>query len=89
MITQTAATPSVLSLDAYRDTAVRIVFRMADPIGLTEVIVDPDPGDNEQLLQLVEAALIRLATYRRDFLNALGEDVGPVPLRLPLRGLDR
>jgi len=89
MITQTAATPSVLSLDAYRDTAIRIAFRLADPIGLTEVAVEPDPSDNAQLLQLIEAALLRLAAYRRDFIEAAAEDAIDAPLPLPRRGLDR
>ena len=89
MTTRTAAPPSVLALDGYRDVAIRIAFRMADPIGLTEVALDPEPGDNGQLLQLLEAALVRLATYRRDFIAAELEDVTPSPAPIALHGPGR
>ena len=89
MRTHVVATPSVLTPEADSDTAIRIAFRMADPLGLTEVAVEPDPPDNAQLLRLIEAALVRLAAYRRDFIAAASEDVTPPPARTSWHGGDR
>ena len=89
MITRTAAPPSVLALDSWRDHTVSITFRTVDPVGATELAVAPDPVDDGVLLQLVEAAIVRLVAWRRDFMEAEAEDAVPVPFRLPRYRPDR
>lgn len=89
MSTRTAAPPSVLALDAWRDHTVSLTFRTVDPVGRVELTVDPDPLANAVLLQLVEAAIVRLVAWRRDFIEAEAGDAVALPYRLPLYGLDR
>jgi hypothetical protein len=68
------ARASICALDDWRDYSVRITFRPVDPLGVVEVVIDPEPSDDRRLMRLVEAAIVRLMTYRRDFLAAAAED---------------
>lgn len=78
MLTPTAPA-SIAVLDAWRDHTVRITFRPVDPLGITEVVIDPEPCDNGRLVQLIQAAIVRLLVYHRDFLAAAAQDAAPVP----------
>jgi len=45
----TVATPSVPALDAGDDVTMCLIFRPGDPIGLTEVVIDPEPAEEVPL----------------------------------------
>ncbi len=77
------ATPSIHALDAWREHTVSVTFRTVDAVGHAGVTVDPEPLENGVLLHLVEAAIVRLVAWRRDFLEAEAADVCAQPARLP------
>lgn len=83
MTSQTAATSSVPALDLWRDVTIHTTFRAVDPIGLTEVVVEPEPDDDGVLLHTLDAAITRLITYRNAFLAAAAEDSASTPLPMP------
>jgi len=83
MTTRIAATSSVSVLDPWRDVTVHVTFRTIDPINVTEIVVDPHPTDNGCLLQLLDAAIIRLGAYREALIEAEEEDRGPLPAPAP------
>jgi len=83
MTIQNAATPSISTLDPWRDVTVHVTFKTSDPMNITEIAVDPYPTDNGCLLQLLDAAIIRLGAYREALIEAEEEDRGPLPAPAP------
>lgn len=79
MTNHSAVTPSISTLDPWRDMTVQIMFRTVDPIHSTEVVVDPYPTDDGCLLQLLDATITRLRAYREALLEAEEEDREPLP----------
>lgn len=79
MTNQFAATPSISTLDPWRDMTVQVTFRTVDPIHSTEVVIDPYPTDDGCLLQLLDATITRLRAYREALLEAEEEDREPLP----------
>jgi len=79
MITRIAATPSISVLDPWRDVTMHVTFRTIDPINVTEIVVDPDPGGDGCLLQVIDAAITRLQACREAFMQAEEDDTGSLP----------
>jgi len=85
----TVATPIVPALDAGDDVTMRLIFRPGDPIGLTEVVIDPEPAEDARVLDLLDAAIGRLTCYRDGYRHATEEDARPVRLPAPWYGWGR
>ncbi len=79
----TVATPIVPALDAGDDVTMHVTFRPGDPIGLTEVVIDPEPAEDARVVDLLDAAIARLTCYRDDYRHATEEDARPVRLPAP------
>ncbi len=79
MTIQNAATPSISTLDPWRDMTVHVTFRTVDPINSTEIVVDPYPSDDGCLLQLLDVTITRLRAYREALIEAEEEDREPLP----------
>jgi hypothetical protein len=57
------------------DVTLTVIFTPCQPLGVTTVILEPDPGaDHTGLLSLLEAAIERLLVYRADYADALAAD---------------
>jgi hypothetical protein len=57
------------------DVTLSVIFTPCQPLGVTSVIVEPDPGaDHAGLLALLDAAIVRLELYRADYAEALAAD---------------
>jgi hypothetical protein len=64
------------------DVSVTATFHLTDPIGSTEVTTSPaflSEMDDTALLNLLDATITRLTTYRDAFRAALDEDTRPAP----------
>jgi hypothetical protein len=85
----TVATPIVPALDAGDDVTMRLAFRPCDPIGLIEVVIDPEPVGDARVLDLLDAAIARLTCYRAGYHHAAEEDARPVRLPAPWYGWGR
>jgi len=85
----TVATPIVTSLDTIDDVTVRVTFRPGDPIGLTEVVIDPEPAEDARVVDLLDAAIARLTCYRDGYHHATEDDARPVRLLIPWYGWGR
>jgi len=79
----TVATPSVPALDAGDDVTMHVTFRPCDPIGLTEVVIDPEPAEDARVVDLLDVAIGRLTCYRDNYRHAAEEDARPVRLPAP------
>jgi len=78
----TVTTPIVTSFDAIDDVTIRVIFRPCDPIGLTEVVIDPEPAEDARVLELLDAAIARLTSYRAGYYQAVTGNARPVVRRL-------
>ncbi len=85
----TVATPIVPALDAGDDVTMHVTFRPCDPIGLTEVVIDPEPAEDARVVDLLDAAIGRLTCYRDDYRHTTEEDAWPVRLPTPWYGWSR
>ncbi len=85
----TVATPSVPALDASDDVTMRLTFRPGDPIGLTEVVIDPEPAEDARVMDLLDAAIARLTCYRDGYRHATEDDARPMRLPAPWYGWGR
>lgn len=81
----TSPVPSSIDvLDPWHDVHVHITFKTVDAPGQVEVAIEPYPEGNGVLLQLVNAAIVRLLAYRNDFMAAEEADVPTPPTSLPV-----
>ncbi len=85
----TVATPIVPALDAGDDVTMCLIFRPGDPIGLTEVVIDPEPAEDARVMDLLDAAIARLACYRDGYRHATEEEARPMRLPAPWYGWGR
>ena len=85
----TVATPIVPALGASEDVTKHVTFRSCDPIGLTEVVIDPEPAEAARVVDLLDAAIARLTCYRDGYRQATEEDARPVRLPAPWYGWGR
>jgi hypothetical protein len=85
----TVATPIVPALDAGDGVTMCLIFRPGDPIGLTEVVIDPEPAEDARVLDLLDAAIARLACYRDGYRHATEEEARPMRLPAPWYGWGR
>jgi len=85
----TVATPIVPTLDASDDVTMHVTFRPCAPIGLTEVVIDPEPAEDACVLDLLDAAIARLTCYRDGYRHATEDDARPVRLPTPWYGWGR
>lgn len=82
MTTHSAVSLSVSSPASDDEVTVHVVFHRHDPIGLTEVTIDPEPSDHRDVVQVIDAAIERLRVYSDDYRGAHVEDT--VVTRLPV-----
>jgi len=85
----TVATPIVPALDTGDDVTMQVTFQPGDPIGLTEVVIDPEPAEAARVVDLLDAAIARLACYRDGYRHATEEDARPMRLPAPWYGWGR
>ncbi len=90
MKTQAAATiPSIPLLVIVarddNDVTVTATFYPTDPIGATEVVITPEPATHARVLDLLDAAIVRLLAYRDGYKTASDKDAAP-PLSAPWYG---
>jgi len=85
----TVATPIVPALDAGDGVTMCLIFRPGDPIGLTEVVIDPEPAEDARVMDLLDAAIARLACYRDGYRHATEEEARPMRLPAPWYGWGR
>ena len=84
MKTHTAASiPSipplvVVARAADGEVAVSATFTSTDPIGSTEVLIIPEPATTSGVLELLDAAIIRLLAYRDGYKAAGEKDAAPL-----------
>jgi hypothetical protein len=84
MKTQTAASiPSipplvVVSCAHDGDVTVSATFTPTDPVGATEVLITPEPATTCGVLELLDAAIVRLLAYRDGYRAASEKDAAPV-----------
>jgi hypothetical protein len=70
--TTLAPNPSVTSDDSIAEVTLTVIISPCHPLGVTTVIVEPDPGaDHAGLLALLDAAIVRLEVYGADYAEAL------------------
>jgi hypothetical protein len=83
MQTQTAASiPSIPPLVVVAraddgDVTVSATFTPTDPVGSTEVLITPEPATTSGVLELLDAAIVRLLAYRDGYRAASEKDAGP------------
>ncbi len=83
MKTQAAATapsipPLVIVAHDDGDVTVTATFHPTGPIGATEVIITPDPATHARVLDLLDAAIVRLLAYRDGYKTASDKDAAPL-----------
>ncbi len=78
-----AAIPSVSSFPSDEDVTIQVTFRLSDPLGTTDVVIDPEPSDGRQVAHVVSAATARLIAFRDGYLEAEDEDAEPTVLPVP------
>ncbi len=76
--------PSIDVLDPWQDVHVHMTFKTVDAPGQVEVAIAPYPEGNGVLLQLIDAAIVRLLAYRDDFMAAEAADMPVPPAALPV-----
>ena len=67
------------------DVTVTATFHPADPIGATEVVITPEPASYAGVLEMLDAAIVRLLAYRDGYKAASEKDAAP-PLSAPWTG---
>ena len=83
MKTQPAATvlsipPLVIVAHDDDDVIVTATFHPTDPIGATEVVITPEPATHARVLDLLDAAIVRLLAYRDGYKTASDKDAAPL-----------
>jgi hypothetical protein len=83
MKTQPAATapsipPLVIVAHDDGDVTVTATFHPTDPIGATEVVITPEPATHARVLDLLDAAIVRLLAYREGYKTASDKDTMPL-----------
>jgi len=83
MKTQAAATtpsipPLVIVAHDDDDVTVTATFHPTDPIGATEVVITPEPASHARVLDLLDAAIVRLLAYRDGYKTASDKDTTPL-----------
>lgn len=56
------------------DVTVSATFTPTDPVGSTEVLITPEPATTSGLLELLDAAILRLRAYRDGYKAASEKD---------------
>lgn len=70
-----------LAPSRHQEVSITMTFRPVDLLGLTEVVIDPEPLDQQALLELLEQAQQRLHVYCAAYAEAADADGRtPVPL---------
>ncbi len=82
MKTQPAATalsiPPLVIVTHDGDVTVTATFHPTDPIGATEVVITPEPATHARVLDLLDAAIVRLLAYRDGYKTASDKDTTPL-----------